>query len=710
MKKILALIIFLCPFQQYSFSQNQHRADSLLTILKTAKKDTAKAKILNKLSVAYQDQDPEKAMDYATQALSLSEQLGFKKGICDAYNSMGATNIKTRNFASSLEFLQKSLKVSKEIGYKQGLAVSYHNIGNVYYYQGNFSEALKNYNNSIPYKKELGDKQGLASSLNCIGNLFLNQGNYPEGLKNLFAALKIQEEIGDKIGIADSYTNIGTIYYRQGNYPDALKNHYYAQKIYEELGDKQGIAASFINIGIIYKNQGNYPEALKCYFSVLKICEETGDKYGIAMSRTNIGNIYFNQGNSREALKQYLTSMKMREEIGDKKGIAGTCANIGIIYLKEKKIPEAYQFLNKALSLSKEVGSLDITQICYDNLAILDSVHGNYQQALAHYKLFIAVRDSMLNEENTRKTVQTQMQYEFDKKETTAKAEQEKKDVIALKELQRQKLVRNGFIGGFGVVLIFAFIFFRQRNKIGREKKVSEEERSRAEAEKKRAESERERSEELLLNILPAEVAVELKETGHCQAKTFSMVTVMFMDFKDFTAVSERVSAELLVDEINACFSAFDGIIQKYKVEKIKTVGDAYICAGGLPSLNLTHALDIVNTALEIQEFMLARKKEKEGNGGFTFDMRIGIHTGPVVAGIVGVKKFQYDIWGDTVNLAARMEQNSEAGKTNISGSTYKLVKDKFNCTYRGKIEAKNKGEVEMYFVENSSLQIRQTR
>jgi class 3 adenylate cyclase len=213
--------------------------------------------------------------------------------------------------------------------------------------------------------------------------------------------------------------------------------------------------------------------------------------------------------------------------------------------------------------------------------------------------------------------------------------------------------------------------------------------------------AEKEKSDDLLLNILPAEVAEELKQTGHCQAKTFSMVTVMFMDFKDFTSVSERVSAELLVDEINACFSAFDGIIQKFRIEKIKTVGDAYICAGGLPSLNLTHAVDVVNAAIEIQNFMLHRKKEKEAAGEFTFDMRVGINTGPVVAGIVGVKKFQYDIWGDTVNLAARMEQNSEAGKINISGSTYKLVKDTFHCVYRGKIETKNKGEVEMYFVNS---------
>jgi class 3 adenylate cyclase len=209
------------------------------------------------------------------------------------------------------------------------------------------------------------------------------------------------------------------------------------------------------------------------------------------------------------------------------------------------------------------------------------------------------------------------------------------------------------------------------------------------------------RSDELLLNILPHEVAEELKQTGRCQAKTYSMVTIMFADFKDFTSVSEKVSAELLVNEINYCFSAFDLILPKYRVEKIKTVGDAYICVGGMPTLNFTHATDVINAAIEIRTFMLERKKEKEAKGEIPFELRIGIHTGPVVAGIVGVKKYAYDIWGDTVNLAARMESSSEAGRINISGTTYSLVKDKFNCTYRGKIQAKNKGEMDMYFVED---------
>ena len=211
---------------------------------------------------------------------------------------------------------------------------------------------------------------------------------------------------------------------------------------------------------------------------------------------------------------------------------------------------------------------------------------------------------------------------------------------------------------------------------------------------------EKNKSDELLLNILPADVAEELKETGAAEAKYMESVTVLFTDFKGFTEYSEKLSAEKLVAEINACFSAFDLIMQKYGIEKIKTIGDAYMAAGGLPKANQTHAFDVINAALEIQHFMAKHKAEKIAKGELFFDIRIGIHTGPVVAGIVGVKKYAYDIWGDTVNTASRMESNSEVGKINISKSTYDIVHEHYNCIHRGKISAKGKGEIDMYFVE----------
>jgi class 3 adenylate cyclase len=231
-------------------------------------------------------------------------------------------------------------------------------------------------------------------------------------------------------------------------------------------------------------------------------------------------------------------------------------------------------------------------------------------------------------------------------------------------------------------MFVFSFVVFRQRNRIKKEKK---------------------RSDQLLLNILPIEVAEELKQKGSTTAKQFEEVTVMFTDFKNFTKISEKLSPSELVAEIDICFQTFDNIITRHNIEKIKTIGDSYMCAGGIPVQNKTNAVDVVFAAIEIQNYMSSYSKKKIKEGKEIFEIRIGIHTGPVVAGVVGIKKFAYDIWGDTVNIASRMESSGEASKINISGNTYNLVKDKCTCTYRGKIPAKNKGDIDMYFVESIS-------
>lgn len=207
--------------------------------------------------------------------------------------------------------------------------------------------------------------------------------------------------------------------------------------------------------------------------------------------------------------------------------------------------------------------------------------------------------------------------------------------------------------------------------------------------------SEMKKSDDLLLNILPADIADELKENGISEARNYSEVTVLFTDFVNFTGISEKLTPKELVSELHICFKGMDEIIERYGMEKIKTIGDAYLAVCGLPKPCPTHAKNAVRAAREILQFVNRRKQE-----GGMFEIRIGINSGPVVAGIVGIKKFAYDIWGDTVNTAARMEQASNPGKINISGSTYALVKDVYNCTYRGKLNAKNKGHIDMYFVD----------
>ena len=651
MKNILFILLTLSFSLFTAKAQDQHLIDSLTKELKKyddwkiehkglkdPMHDTTAVKILDDLSYAYWSNNPDKAMDYANQCLALSEKTGYKKGIGMAYNSMGS----------------------------------------IWEFKGDYLRALEMHKKALSIREEIKDKIGIADSYGNIGNVYAEQGIIEVALKNDLISLKIYEEAGDKSGLACSYHNIGSIYQSEGNKQKALDNYFAALKLNRETGNKQWQAYNLINIGLTYNSQGKPEEALGNYMEGLKILKDIGDKYGIIIVLNNIAQVYYFQNNYIKSLNYAFEALNILDTSSYNQGRTLCCINVGANYTKQSKYNDASEYLSKALSIAKQLGNLDLIKQSYNYIEILDSAQGNFKKSLEDYKLFITYRDSLVNTENTKKTIALQMNYDFDKKQDSLNAVQVKKDAVAAVEIKKQKQQKYGFLIGLAIMIAFAGVFFRQRNNIKKGKK---------------------RSDELLLNILPSEVAEELKEKGSAEAKMFDDVTVMFTDFKGFTIISEKLSAKELVGEINYCFSAFDNIIHKHGIEKIKTIGDSYMAVGGLPVANKTHAKDVVNAALEINRFMEEHKQQRLKEGKEIFEIRIGIHTGPVVAGIVGIKKFAYDIWGDTVNLASRMESSGEAGKVNISGSTYELVKNDFTCVYRGKIEAKNKGEVDMYFV-----------
>ena len=301
----------------------------------------------------------------------------------------------------------------------------------------------------------------------------------------------------------------------------------------------------------------------------------------------------------------------------------------------------------------------------------------------------VAAKEARINK-MSKEQLRTQTKIlEKEKAINDLKIKKQEQDITLMKAKERNSYLL--LASGLGSLLML-FLFLRYRS--SRKAKTVLLEKN------KLIEEERERSDELLKNILPASIAEELKEHGKAKAQRYENATVMFSDFVNFTKISEQLSPEQLVQELDTCFRGFDQIIAQYKLEKIKTIGDAYMVAHGLRE-RVSVPVDIIKAAIDMQEFLEDLKVEKVRQGLPYFEARIGIHSGPVVAGVVGLNKFAYDIWGDTVNIAARMEANSDPGKVNISEKTYGLVKYNFNCRYRGKISAKNKGQIDMYYVES---------
>ncbi len=567
---------------------------------------------------------------------------------------------------------------------------------------------------------------GVGNAIRFTGNVYYNKASYVDAINSWQSALVIFDSIGNKEGVANIQSNIGAVYFNQGE--DIKANEYYFQalKTAEDIKDYKRQSTVLNNIAAVYqRKEKSQSKAHDYYLNALQLSEKVSDVDDrndiIGTAAAGLSEYYLKKDSVMLSQNKHALDTALNYTMQSLKAYEGTLDEpyalnrLALIYVTTKEFDKAIETQKKAYEIAKKMESADDMAIMLLGLAKTYQTTGNLKQALETYKsaeqmaketnaiyslkdiyqgqadiygklhdypngfkyqvLLLGAKDTIYNIDAEKKLQDVQFTFDLEKKEGEIK--------LQTQEIKRQKMVRNSFVGGFAVVLLFAGVFLSQRNRISKEKK---------------------RSDELLLNILPSETADELKKTGKAKTKSFDMVTVMFTDFKNFTQASEKLTPEELVDEINFCYSEFDKIITKFGIEKIKTIGDSYMCAGGLPVTNSTHPEDVVKAGLEMQQFIAKNKADRILKGQPYFDLRLGIHTGPVVAGIVGIKKFAYDIWGDTVNTASRMESSGEIGKVNISGATFNLIKDKFNCIHRGKIEAKNKGLIDMYFVEGGEV------
>lgn len=630
---IIVLVIVFCSSFCNSFA---NETDSLKWLLTSKIADTTRVNILNALSKSFFKIKPDTSVSIAIAAKTLAEKIKYKTGLALAYKNMGIGYYYHGNYKEAVLTWQQAISVYTLIGDTKGVANMLSNQGAIYFNEGDDAKSLELHLQSLKMSEQVNDTLRVLTSLTNIGAVFLNKAaTYKKALEYFLRSYKLSLLINDQYSIGTAAANLGETYYKLGDDSTALTYLYQSERAYQ---GNENLPYTLNYIGKIYVRQKKFDLAVEVHKKAYTLAKELDVKLDQAQSLVALADALKAKGQNELSIDAYKKALEVA---------------IPLNAVTEMK--DSYQGLTTA----------------YSNLE-------NFPDAFKYQDLLLSIKDTIYNTTTDKKLGTLQFTFDLEKKESQISLLNKDKE-IQNQEIKRQKLVRNSLFGGFIIVLLFAGVFFRQRNRISKEKK---------------------RSDELLLNILPAETAEELKATGMAKTKSLDMVSVLFTDFKNFTQASEILTPEELVAEINHCYSEFDRIITRHGIEKIKTIGDSYMCAGGLPVSNNTHPFDVVSAGLEMIQFIEENKKERQERGQPFFELRLGIHTGPVVAGIVGIKKFAYDIWGDTVNTASRMESSGEIGKVNISGSTYNLVKDKFTCVHRGKIEAKNKGLIDMYFVE----------
>lgn len=645
----MAVIILLITSNTNLNSQlvGQAKVDSLLSVLSKYEKDTNKVRLLNILSNEFTFINPKKGIEYGEKGLKLAEDIDWElgKGIC--YDAIG-------------------------INYNMGL--------------GDAKASLEYYLKALEIFKELEDKALVGIELGSLGNAYLYLADYPKALDYYFKSLKIAEELSDKEGIANINGNIGIIYYNTGKYSKALESFKKSYEIYKELGDKSSQARNLGNMANVYSVQGDIEKSIKYNEEALEIHKENENKPYIAFILGNLGYAYLYSYDYSKAEAYFREAYIINEEMGDKASMAYSLRSLGQIYLEltqdsilKKVAPENVgQFLNKevnfnksisysleALELSKQMDDLYGLSFIYHNLYEAYKKTNQLDKSLAAFEQFKIIKDSIFAEDKQNKIDSLEKVREDD----VNRIKIEKQEIlIAAQESERTYIILIA-IGVLVAILIILFIIYSQRKK----------------------------SDKLLYNVLPISIAKRLKKKEHPISDHFDQASIIFIDIVGFTAMSKNSDPTDIVKALNKIFTHYDTIAKKHGLEKIKTIGDCYMAAAGLPVIQKDNTLRATKMALEVRDYMV----DYTTDHGYKLDVRIGLDCGPVVAGVIGEQKFIYDMWSDAVNTASRMESTGQPGHVHISEKFKNAVSQlhEFEYIEREEIEVKGKGKMKTYFV-----------
>lgn len=679
--------------------------------------------------------EPEKASQYLLKADNI---LSNSKN----YNSKAMLNhvtaiseLSKKNYSKATDYYKKNIQYYNEGKKIDKLWVSYAYQGLFAnsFVQTNYSDSFTYVNTFIDFVKKNNPTQ-LKESYRQLGAFYCITQDYKRGISSFKKGLDLSKK---DLDLAASFNaNIGMTYIELNKLDSAKIYLNKAKTYYESKADNTGLSFAYYGLAQIEDKDKKYVEAERLALKSIELAPENNLLvkqnipksllYKVRLNRLIDDSIGLKSDLSKRKELENITQ-KLTENFNDIKNSNNPFLSPDFYYTNLEEISKGNEYLgNYVLALDYYKKSVKEREKVYglDKMRKLSEAQSDYE--LTQERIRVKLQEETKRLQLQKEIELKELRMEYEKKQAAAKTEeerkrllleedlkrreiqltyeqrqkeqeqkyiqerqlakinQEKKDALAKADLESSKLQKNIWAVGTGLsLLLLGFAGFSYVQKRKDNQKIAEE---------------KQKSDDLLLNILPHEVAEELKEKGETAARHYDKVSVLFTDFVNFTVNSEKMGVQEVLNELNICFTEFDRIMDKYGLEKIKTIGDAYLAVSGLPVSNPKHAQNSVNAGLEIIDFI----KDRKQNNPNALDIRIGIHSGPVIAGIVGVKKFAYDIWGDTVNTAARMEQNSEKGKLNISGSTYELVKGNFYCEYRGKIETKGKGALDMYFVNKN--------
>lgn len=469
----LLLLLFSFP-TLLSFSQGN--TDSLLSYLKSCGEDTSKVNTLNALSKQHVNMDVPSALRYSKQALQLAQTLRWRKGEANAIHAMGHAEFIQGNYDAAISNWEKALQIREQDKDLYGMSRSYSNLGLAYYQKADYPKALDLYTKSLRIAEQIQDKKWEAIQLGNIGNIFSNQADYPKALEYYFRSLKISEAIGDNAGTARQLGNVAIVYSEQKDFPKSLDYYFRTLKLAEELGDKNRAAIQLANISNVYRDQAVaandtaqklmlLKRSLDHSFQAMKMVNELQTKNGLINILGGIGNAYADiaslspEGKPQQELfakaeTNYMEALKLAEEMGDDFNRAAWMGNIGSMYMRTKEYTKAKNFLSQAVALSTSLKIIDQLQEQEYNFSQLEERLGNYEEAVKHYKAYIAARNEITNDANVKKQTRSELQYEFDKKETAEKAKQDKKDAV-------NNVIIYSIGSGSALLLILAFFIFR---------------------------------------------------------------------------------------------------------------------------------------------------------------------------------------------------------------------------------------------------------